>query len=144
MKKFFLSIIFIFIFLPNANATLLFYDDFNDGPAPDWGNERGDWFVSGGAYDVGNDGFDDVYGHGIPIFKASEEPSEPEVPEEPKEPEKPKDDNNSPCKLGLPMAKVFVDGTVGALNENSSLEDSMARGFIDLQKFLKRLEANQK
>jgi len=95
------------------------------------------------AYDVGADGFDDVFGHGIPIFTSSEQPEEPEEPEEP---EKPDDDdgNNSPCKLGLPMAKVFVDGTVGALNTNASLEASMSEGFKELQKFLRRLEANQK
>lgn len=90
------------------------------------------------AYDVGDEGFDDVFGHGIPIFRASEEPSEPDQPEEPK------DDGNSPCKLGLPMVKVFVDGTVGALDEQLSLESSIGRGFRDIQKFLKRLEANHK
>ncbi len=33
-----------------ANATVLFSDNFNLGPSPRWGNERGSWSATGGAY----------------------------------------------------------------------------------------------
>ncbi len=94
------------------------------------------------AYDVGEEGFDEIYGHGIPIFRSSGEPEEPEEPEQPDEPDN--DDSDSPCRLGLPMARAFVDGTVSELSKNNGLEDSMAKGFKELQKFLRRVEANQK
>lgn len=33
-----------------APAEILFYDDFREGAAQDWGNEFGDWVASGGVY----------------------------------------------------------------------------------------------
>ncbi len=34
----------------SAHAAL-FFDDFNSGASDQWGNQRGSWFASGGAYD---------------------------------------------------------------------------------------------
>jgi subtilisin family serine protease len=43
------------------------------------------------AYDVGPEGFDETFGHGIPIFGRTEDP----IPEEPEEPNDPPQDDDS-------------------------------------------------
>lgn len=37
-----------------ASQALPFSDDFTGGPAPQWGNEAGNWFESGGVYQAQN------------------------------------------------------------------------------------------
>lgn len=54
MKKIFLSIIFSLFFVLNAHASILFFDNFDLGAGPEWGNELGDWFVNNGAYYANN------------------------------------------------------------------------------------------
>jgi len=95
------------------------------------------------AFDVGEDGFDEIYGHGIPVFSNESGPSDPEQPEEPK-PEKPKDDKRSPCTLGLPMAKAFSDAAVKGLDSGESVDQAVGDGLRALAKFLGRLEAQAK
>jgi hypothetical protein len=56
MKKYFLifsvlaAVSFVFSF--NAEAALLFSDDFNSGAKSVWGNEAGSWYTNGGTYDA--------------------------------------------------------------------------------------------
>jgi hypothetical protein len=38
----------------SAPATTLFFDDFNSGASSAWGNQRGNWRVTGGVYDATN------------------------------------------------------------------------------------------
>jgi hypothetical protein len=106
------------------------------------------------SFDVGDDGFDELYGHGIPVFVSPEnpdEPEEPEVPEEPSEPEQPeepKDDGISPCKLGLPMAKAFLSAAVSSmdkpesenLTEGDKVANAVGAGIKATQKFIGRIE----
>jgi hypothetical protein len=40
----------------SASAQLLFFDDFSDGPAPEWGNEFGNWVAPAGEYYANNPG----------------------------------------------------------------------------------------
>lgn len=37
---------------PGLNAGVIFFDDFNSGASPLWGNESGAWVASGGVYDA--------------------------------------------------------------------------------------------
>lgn len=104
------------------------------------------------AFDVGPEGFDETYGYGIPVFvqhNEPDEPDEPDTPEQPDEPANPPDNPNkepegddgiSPCRLGLPMAKVFVNSTVKALDESETLEYSIEKGLREIQKFLRRVD----
>jgi len=94
------------------------------------------------AYDVGEEGFDDIYGHGIPIFRSGDgDPDEPDTGEPPEYPDEPPD---SGCRLGLPMAKHFVDGAVSSLAARSDLTAAVEGGLKELQKFIRRLEVSQK
>lgn len=34
----------------SLSAQVIFSDNFNSGPSPSWGNERGNWAASGGVY----------------------------------------------------------------------------------------------
>lgn len=42
---------FALIFSGSAQAGVIFFDDFEGGADPAWGNERGAWFASSGVYD---------------------------------------------------------------------------------------------
>ncbi len=57
MKKMILCLFvltFVFGFSVKAYAQILFYDDFEPGASPLWGNELGDWYASGGVYQAGS------------------------------------------------------------------------------------------
>ena len=111
------------------------------------------------AYDVGPEGFDEIYGHGIPVFAKHEEEEEHELPNDPEEPvdepveepveepvDKP-DDGISPCRLGLPMAKVFINAAVEAMDRpgnasegGNNASEGIEAGLRALQKFIGRIE----
>jgi len=115
------------------------------------------------AFDVGDEGFDEVYGHGIPVFVQHEEPTEPDEPveepdkptepiepdepvDEPDEPNKEPDDGISPCKLGVPMTKAFIAAAVKEMDSPAPAGDrdralkGIESGIRGLGRFLKRLE----
>ena len=46
----FVFVIAMLLFSSNANASLLFFDDFNNGARQEWGNERGSWVTQNGVY----------------------------------------------------------------------------------------------
>lgn len=50
VKKIVISILWILIFYTNANANLLFFDNFDEGTRPEWGNEVGSWQTQNGVY----------------------------------------------------------------------------------------------
>ena len=50
---FLLGMVVVFAFASNSYAVVLFYDDFDSGARPEWGNEVGDWYVNNGAYYAG-------------------------------------------------------------------------------------------
>ena len=54
MKKvFFLFIAIIIVTATNSYATPVFFDDFDSGARPEWGNEYGDWYTNeDGQYDA--------------------------------------------------------------------------------------------
>jgi hypothetical protein len=47
---FYLTFILTITLSTQAQAELLFFDDFEDGARPEWGNEYGDWVASAGVY----------------------------------------------------------------------------------------------
>ncbi len=52
MKRLIVILGIVLIFAPNAYANLLFFDDFNAGARPEWGNEWGEWVAENGVYDA--------------------------------------------------------------------------------------------
>jgi len=42
----------VFFWAGSSQAAVLFFDDFEAGVKPDWGNERGSWYASGGVYNA--------------------------------------------------------------------------------------------
>jgi subtilisin len=86
------------------------------------------------AYDIGQDGLDESFGHGLPIFghDGSGEPVEP-PPEEPDEP--------SGSKKGMPEANCvywrmfgdFIDSVGSELDGGRSMEGAVAAGLRKLR-----------
>jgi len=91
------------------------------------------------AFDVGTDGFDDLYGHGIPIFGKSDDTP---IPVEPAKPEPTPPDTGA--KKKGPRANCaywklwhnFTQAVGSALeaNDNVSLEGALKQGFKSLSK----------
>ena len=48
------AFLLIFCFSGPSNATLIFSDNFDSEADSAWGNERGQWYASGGVYDAGS------------------------------------------------------------------------------------------
>ena len=46
------ALVWMVVALSSASGGPLFFDDFQSGASPLWGNERGSWFASGGVYDA--------------------------------------------------------------------------------------------
>jgi len=53
MKRVFGAVLLtVFFWAGSSQAAVLFFDDFQAGARPDWGNERGGWYASGGLYNA--------------------------------------------------------------------------------------------
>ena len=138
-------------------AALIIADALNEGKelTPDEVVEK----IKKISYDVGDDGFDELYGHGVPVFIGDDDPDpepnpEPEPQPEPEpEPEPkpdPKDPSASPCNLGLPAARRFLKATNEALSEDdvSAEQDEVQKlaralgvGLESVRDMLDRLES---
>jgi len=132
-------------------AALIIADELKDGKklSPDEVVEK----LKKISFDVGDDGFDELYGHGVPVFMTPEspsepdEPGEPDEPDEPDEPEQPDDEPSSPCRIGLPLVKVFVDAAVKSLDTDEGtglsgqqqVADALSSGLRATQKFVGRI-----
>jgi minor extracellular protease Epr len=108
------------------------------------------------AFDAGPDGFDDHFGHGIPVFQYNEVPDNgsgsegvPEVPSEPQEPssqpqepQEPDTPSKSPCdcSLAFPLVGEFLNGAAGAAEAGSTAEESVRRGLIQARDFWNRVQ----
>jgi subtilisin family serine protease len=112
------------------------------------------------SFDVGDDGFDELYGYGVPVFVTPTEPEQPEQPDEPEQPEQPEDGptqpdeptppegGQSPCNLGLPMAKVFLSAAVSSIDNpgiqgythTDRVANAVGEGLRAVQKFVGRIE----
>jgi len=98
------------------------------------------------AFDIGPNGYDEMYGFGIPVFANSDEPvsEQPEQPDEPVPPEEPQ----SPCKIGLPMVKAFLDAAVKSMDkddgtglpEQQRVADAVGSGIRAAAKFAGRID----
>lgn len=120
-------------------ATLIIADEFKD---------NGKWLTPDEvtaklkkiAFDCGSQGFDDVYGNGIPIFRNGDNPLNGNVPVEPVEPKKPK--SKWPCDLStlFPAAKAFVDAAAKAESDAPSVMDAATRNNLMLSEGLKAVQ----
>jgi len=120
-------------------VTLILADEYKDNEkwlTPDEVTEK----LKKIAFDCGPQGFDEMYGNGIPMFKNGDS-AEP-VPE----PEPPKKKEPKFCDLSLlfPSAKAFVDAAIqgkdGAEVSSADTDEMVKRGLKGLQDFLQRVE----
>ena len=89
------------------------------------------------SFDVGADGFDELYGHGVPVFISEQDP---DVPEEPDAPDTPVDEPQSPCRIGFPMAKAFLDAAVKSMDGGENAELAVGNGIRAAAKFAGRID----
>jgi hypothetical protein len=86
------------------------------------------------AFDIGPDGHDESYGHGMPIFGKEENPDPPEEPPEEDEPD-------GKAKGGLPQANCiywrmfgdFIEEAGQCLDDGKTMEASIAAGLRKLR-----------
>ena len=91
------------------------------------------------AFDVGPEGFDEQFGHGIPVFQHEDPEKRPdEDVEEP--PEAPAEDDPCDCTLAGPLARRFLKAASRAARNGSNGLDAMAVGFKAAGKLLDRAE----
>ena len=85
------------------------------------------------AYDLGEAGMDESFGHGLPIFghDGSEEPTEP--PEEPDEPDGKKKSMPQANCVYWRMFGDFIESVGEELDGGKSMEQAMAAGFRKLR-----------
>lgn len=134
-----------------AVAALIFAKHLKDGkrltPA-----ELGD-HLKRIAYDVNGDGFDQIFGFGIPIFQNSDTPDEapdngPVEPSEPVTPVQPSPPSGTGKKRGpsancayWQMANSFLDATVASLDRGSALDTAIVAGIRTLHIKTKAIDA---
>jgi len=89
------------------------------------------------AYDVGEEGFDELYGHGIPVFRTGEgEPDEPGTGEPPPPPEQPTPKKNAfPCGLTWKVLKAFSDGADKAARDGADPDGAILAGLRSVGDF---------
>ena len=130
-------------------ATLIIADEKND---------TGKWLTPAElvekmkriAFDVGDDGFDETFGHGIPVFRSGkgepdepEQPGEPDEPETPEEPEKPTDPadpgkikkNNFPCGLTWKVLSAFSESADRAARNGADPDGAILAGLQAVGEF---------
>jgi minor extracellular protease Epr len=121
-------------------ATLILADEKND---------HGKWLTPDElmekmkriSYDVGGDGFDELYGNGIPMFRSGiGEPDEPEAnPEPPIEQPQPNPPNAKksafPCGLTWKVLKAFSEGADRAARDGADPDGAILAGLSAAGKF---------
>lgn len=97
------------------------------------------------SYDVGGDGFDETYGHGIPIFRSGDgEPDEPDTGEPPDQPppppppQEPVKKNSFPCGMTWKLMKSFADGAGKASADGASPDGAILAGFEAVGRYAKK------
>ena len=98
------------------------------------------------AYDVGQDGFDELFGHGIPVFGKENDIAEP-VPEEPTE--EPEEEIGDSKKGAGPQANCiywnmwndFIGTVDSELDNEKDLQDAINAGIHSLASRTKKFDA---
>lgn len=107
------------------------------------------------AFDVGAEGFDSIFGHGLPIFVTGEElppplppdPSKPPVEDNPVYvPNKPKRrrtilDQIRDCRLALPLMSKFINTASDARTQGADDSKAIMEGLAAVQDFLSKIES---
>lgn len=102
------------------------------------------------AFDVGSDGFDNTFGHGIPIFRADDDtpvppplpPSDP-PPVDPEPPIAPPPSGKDPCDctLAVPLVSEFFKGAGGAVEQGVPGIDAIGKGLLAAKVYFERHQA---
>ena len=87
------------------------------------------------SYDVGADGFDEQFGHGIPVFNSIEEPPPPLPPLPPLLPPEPQPDppqgkkSSFPCGMTWSLMSAFAEGAGKAAKAGATPDGAILAGF---------------
>lgn len=106
------------------------------------------------AFDVGPEGFDEQFGHGIPLFQFDEAPGSgsddpateppgsetPETPETP-EPQPPTETPETPCdcSLAFPLLGEFLREAADAIEQNKTTDTAIDRGIVAARDYWNRV-----
>jgi subtilisin len=108
------------------------------------------------AFDVGPDGFDEEFGHGIPVFKYDEAPSsgsdvppteEPVIPPVPQEPPAadppaaPAPNIPCDCSAAFPMIGEFLNSAARSLESDKSVQEAIVAGLLAGRDCWERIQA---
>ena len=96
------------------------------------------------SFDVGADGFDEQFGHGIPVFSNIEEPDEPGDQPNPipiPEPSPPSGKKSSfPCGMTWSLLSTFGDAAGKAAKAGATPDGAILAGFKSIGRLAEKLE----